>query len=231
MKSSIIIKRFSRQIGIWQSLHWFVTCYKEVFAEAPWNEWKKCPVCQKYWGQKDFDLLASWDFRHCGAGLVDFWPNEQVFNDLNQITEKGSCWLAYDSDNEDHPLIGFCMGYPISANELEVQLGIKFGAELRKQLGNHETVAYQDDVGVIDEYRKQGVAKEMVTRRLQDFLGQNLKVGIVRTRELPEASVTFGWYRRLGYIVLARYPEGDGRVILGRNLDGLSDLLQKRMGA
>jgi hypothetical protein len=66
----------------------------------------------------------------------------------------------------------------------------------------------------------------MFEKRLSDFLDQGLKVGVVRTREAPEPSVTFLWFpQKLGYHIIAKYPEEDGRVILARKLPDLLKLL------
>lgn len=77
----------------------------------------------------------------------------------------------------------------------------------------------------MSSYRECKIAKAMVALRLTDFLQQGLKVGIVRTRQYPEPSKTFLWYQRIGYKILASYPDGDGRVILGRRFKGLPQLL------
>ena len=198
-----------------------VECYRDVFADGPWHEWLKCPQCQKYWGTKDRQLLASTKFRHCDTPLVDFWPREQVVCDLHhEITPESSCWLAVSNDT----VVGFCWGYPITAADLEVKLGVSFSAKLECE--NTELVAYQDEVGVLSAHRGHKVAKAMVARRLDDFLEQGLKIGIVRTRQSPEPSETFLWYtQKLGYQILANYPGEDGRVILGRELDDLKELL------
>ena len=198
-----------------------VECYRNVFSDEPWHEWLKCQKCEKYWGKKDQDYLVSIKYQHCGAELVDFWSRNQVLADLfHEITVDGSCWLAKDNDR----VVGFCWGYPIKVIDLENKLGImlnwKFGFE-RENL-----VAYQDEIGVLSDYRKKGIAKSMFVKRLDDFLERGLRVGYVRTRQYPEPSETFLWYtQKLGYQIIATYPNADGRVILSRPLAGLKELL------
>ena len=66
----------------------------------------------------------------------------------------------------------------------------------------------------------------MFVKRLDDFLERGLRVGYVRTRQYPEPSETFLWYtQKLGYQIIATYPNADGRVILSRPLAGLKELL------
>jgi ribosomal protein S18 acetylase RimI-like enzyme len=195
-----------------------VECYRNVFADEPWHEWLKCRQCGEYWGVKDRAMLASMKFRHCGKKLVDFWPKEQVISDLHhEITPSSSCWLAMDKK----VVVGFCWGYPIAVGELKAKLNIQFSGQRENEL-----IVYQDEVGVLSAYRGRNIAKAMVLRRLDDFLNQGLKFGIVRTRQNPEPSVTFTWYtQKLGYEILAAYPGNDGRVILGRRLNELRELL------
>lgn len=195
-----------------------VECYRQVFADGPWHEWKRCPVCKKYWGIKDRSWLESQSFRHCDVPLVDFWSKDQVTSDLfHEITKEASCWLALKGSQ----VVGFCWGYPISLGCLEKKLGLVLNISLDRQ----SQIAYQDEVGVLFEFRGQKIAKLMVKHRLSDFLAQDLKLGVVRTREYPEPSETFLWYRNLGYEIIAQYPDGDGRVVLARSLEGLYALL------
>ena len=210
--------RYSAETAKAEITSQFVDCYREVFAETPWHEWLKCPKCQKYWGKKDKPIIESWKFNHCGVEMVEFWTKDQVLSDLqHEITKKASCWLALHQEK----VVGFCYGYPITINSLEKKLGIEISEKIKEQFGNNTTVAYQDDVGVLTPYRNKKIAKTMVNLRLKDFINQGLRVGIVRTREKPEPSVTFSWYQKIGYEILARYPGDDGRVILGRNLEDL----------
>ena len=194
-----------------------VECYRDVFADEPWNEWLKCSKCSVYWGTKDRGLLASMNFRHCDAPLTDFWPRDQVISDLHhEITPEASCWLAMDGGT----VIGFCWGYPINVGKLEEKLKLTIGVDPT------EVVAYQDEVGVLSAYRDRKIAKALIVHRLDDFLSQGLRFGVVRTRQGPTPSVTFLWYtRKLGYEILATYPGQDGRVVLGRRLNGLRELL------
>lgn len=198
-----------------------VECYRDVFADEPWHEWLKCPQCGNYWGIKDRELLASVKFHHCDKPLIDFWSREQVISDLyHEITQLSSCWLTMDKKT----VVGFCWGYPITIGELEAKLGVSLN--IQSDSNSAELVAYQDEVGVLSTYRGRKIAKAMISRRLDDFLTQGLKFGVVRTRQNPEPSTTFLWYtQKLGYEILAAYPGNDGRVVLGRRLAGLKELL------
>ena len=201
-----------------------ISCYRNVFADSPWNEWLKCNVCGKYWGKKDKETLKSSGFRHCGQKLKLFWPHNTVHQDLiHEITESASCWLARESQK----VIGFCWGYPIDLQLLEEKLEISFVSKLQEILGvDGGTVAYQDDIGVLPEHRGQKIAKKLFLHRHSDFIKKGLKTALVRTRELPEPSVTYNWFvEKLGYHIVKRYPDGDGRVILAQSLDIINELV------
>ncbi len=219
--ASVTLVRFSPHDGDHVRTAELVECYREVFADTPWHEWLKCPQCQQYWGKKDGGVLVTTKFRHCGTPLVDFWSREQVVSDLYQeITPSASCWLALHASS----VVGFCFGYAISVTDLEKKLAIRFSHKLAEDGGG--VVAYQDEVGVLATFRGHKIAKAMFANRLEDFLADGLRTGIVRTREFPEPSQTFLWYtEKLGYKILARYPGDDGRVILGREFKGLKELL------
>jgi GNAT superfamily N-acetyltransferase len=203
-----------------------IDCYRDVFADPPWNEWYKCNCCGKYWGKQDLTFLQRINFKCCDKPLVEFWPKDVVENDIRQeINSSASCWLALNTKEE---VIGFCWGYPITLEKLEEKLGIQVVDPLRKHFGIQadEKIAYQDEIGVRTPYRGKKIAKQMFKERLTDFLKQGLKVGVARTRETPESSVTFLWFtRKLGYRIIARYPKEDGRVILARELPDLLKLL------
>lgn len=197
-------------------------CYREVFSDSPWNEWLQCPVCKKYWGVKDKDLLHSLDLKHCDTKLEEFWPREKVRADIfHEITKDTSCWIA----KSEEQIVGFCWGYPIGIDDLEKKLGILFASEFVRKITNSRLVAYQDEVGVSSKFRGQKIAKNMIKHRLMDFINQGLLAGVVRTRKFPEPSETYLWYQRIGYITVAEYPRGDGRVIQARSFDGLICLL------
>lgn len=219
-KADVVVKRFDHRNGH-ELLPQIVDCYREVFADGPWHEWKTCPHCGKYWGKKDREALERMSFEHCGHPLVDFWPTEKVANDIITLPEEASIYVAINDDD----VVGFCWGYPISIQELENDLGITFSSDIYDNFGTIERVAYQDDIGVKISYRGNGIAKEMFSARLSDFLDQRLEVAIVRTRALPEPSVTYGWFvHKLGYRILKEYPEGDGRVILATSLNNLNNV-------
>jgi hypothetical protein len=222
----LTLRRYSPQTSDHQLTAGLIECYRTVFASPPWNEELKCanPRCDAHWGTKDRAALVQLKFMHCDSPVVDHWPRHEVYSDLlNEITSETLCTLAVRNADE---VVGFCWGYPIEPEKLEKKLGIPVAASLRRTFGPLTHVGYQDEVGVIAEMRGERVGKALNTARIDDFVRRGLRVAVSRARRTPEPSVTFLWYTsKLGYRVIAEYPERDGRVILARDLKGLRQLL------
>lgn len=187
-----------------------VECYRKVFGAAPWYEWKLCSICSTKWGIKESEGMLS----HCGFPVIDFWPKEKVIDDiLNEVTNEASCWLAL-YQNE---VVGFTWGYPVTPFDLEKKLGL-YGVRnsLQNYFGNIEYVAYQDELGVLEEWRRQNIAKNLYDIRLSDFIKNGLKVGVVRTQTKECPAVVYNWYCKLGFKTIAEYHDKDKRIILAK---------------
>ncbi|MFA5870968.1 MAG: hypothetical protein WC842_03740 [Candidatus Paceibacterota bacterium] len=63
----------------------------------------------------------------------------------------------------------------------------------------------------------------MVRARHFNFIDMGAEIGVVRTRKTPEPSNTYLWFKKLGYDTIASYPMSDGRVILAKELNLLTD--------
>lgn len=198
-----------------------VNCFKEVFSENPWGEWMTCSVCGNYWGKESLDKLIKDGFYHCNTALRDFWTHAEVMQDIvSGTTEQSSNWIAKDNDK----IIGFCWGNYDTIKNLESYLAVNFDSSQYKKLSNFR-LGYQSELGVISGYRGNKIAKQLAYRRLLDFLRMSVDYVIVRVKRNPEPSKTYSWYiEKLGYNIIAEYPNGDGRVILGRPIDGLLEL-------
>ncbi len=195
-----------------------VQCYRDVFAGKPWNEWLRCPKCGKSWGIDAKDFLLSGNFKHCGISLIDFRTEDEIIFEIQrEITADASCRLAIDQNK----VIGFCWGFPIMLESMQGKLGQTL--DTPNNIDQTTRIAYQSELGILPEYRHQGIAKKLVKQRLLDFLDQELEYGLVRVKQTPKPSVTYLWYTKLGYSIVGHHS--NGRVILGRELDGLERLL------
>ncbi len=209
----ITIERFN-VTGDEVRLSMLVTCYKAVFADLPWNEWKKCSKCGKKWGIRESRIPTT----HCGYPIEEFWPHATVESDIrHEITEGSSCWVAVNR----HSIVGFCWGYPIAPNQLERKLALSgLATTLHRDFGEIPLIAYQDELGVQSEYREKGLGKALYLARHNDFLSRGLKGAAVRTKRTPP-TVTYSWFSRVGYKVVAEYRDTDDRVVLARTISDL----------
>lgn len=210
--SDVDIVRFAlEQNGsVLQSL---VTCYRTVFGEPPWNEWMVCSVCGEKWG-----VNVRHPVEHCGGVVSEFWPEGAVEKDIRaEVTPDSPAWLAYCGEQ----VVGFCWGYAATPEDLarKVELPSLVDA-IHGSFGVADQVAYQDEMGVISAFRGQGIARRMFDVRRTDFLQRGLKIGVIRTMRTP-ATVTYKWYTKLGYQVIAEYNDADDRVIMARTLADL----------
>lgn len=198
-----------------QKLSEVVNCYREVFADGPWHEWKTCKSCGSQFGKKDEDVLDKKKNICCGDPVQDFWPVEIVVSTLLSLPSGASCFIAMESQ----AIIGFCWGYEMSEDELEKYLNIPVSKSIRSVFGIGRKIAYQSEMGILRDYRGQGIANLLFTERQKSFLSKGVEVTIVRTRKSPEPSITHLWFtNKLGYKTLIEYPDGDGRAILGNIL-------------
>lgn len=191
-----------------------VTCYQAVFAAQPWSEWRRCanPKCEAHWGIEQAAELAELGFSHHGQPVEEFWSTNTVRADLAaEFAMAGaSSWLALSEGD----VVGFCYGYPLTPAALEAKLELtNVEAGLAHRFGEQTLVAYQDDLGVRNSHRRRGIARAMFGYRQADFVASGLMVCVVRT--MP-GSVTYIWYMKLGYKLVAEYP--DGRVVLASTL-------------
>ena len=139
---------------------------------------------------------------------------------LRDITEGASCWIALASSPEDEPyVVGFTWGFELSEKKL-VKMADEKTLQVFREICGPGRIAYQSELGVLEPFRGQGIARNLVMRRNQDFLERGLEIGVIRTKEDPP-SVTYTWYQKVGYKIIYRYPDDTKRVLMARRLTGL----------
>ena len=160
-------------------------------------------------------IIACYQAVFAGAPWYESWSVQAVQSLLFKLPKDISCWVALDEEK----IVGFCWGYVMSLSDMEKYLKLSIASEFENLFGKNAVIAYQSDMGLLDEYRNQGVARELFSSRQQDFLDQGLEVALVRTRELPEPSVTHSWFLyKEKYQILKRHEASDGRCILAKDL-------------
>jgi ribosomal protein S18 acetylase RimI-like enzyme len=188
-----------------------IQCYRDVFAGEPWNEWKLCPACQRQYGIGQTKGEAC----QCGSQLIDFWPPEQVRRDLEaELTTDSTCWVAFNGSEE---VIGFTWGYLATPEGIATKVAFPGVAQAIREFAEQGPFAYIDEIGVSSRFRRQGVAKQLYRYQLSTLYQRQTRVLVTRTKGTP-FSVARGWFLRMGYQVIARYPAPDDRIILALKL-------------
>ncbi len=192
-----------------------IACYQEVFADKPWNEWRRCVVCGEQWGKHQGYQLKSLNFTHCNRPVEEFWPAEQVKNDLvRELAMPGaSCQLALESGE----VVGFCWGYPLEPGQADTHLGLGGISAALQSSKQTPSVVYLDDIGVIRRFRRLGIAKQLYHAWLQGYAHLGYSVVMLRTMSSPP-SVAYHWFGQAGYKTIAQYHDAGGRVIMARQL-------------
>lgn len=191
-----------------------VECYRIVFGESPWYEWKKCSVCNQKWG-----IDEVYNHEHCGGDIIDFWPKDVVKNDLfSEITLETACRLVIDQSNGNFSVAGFCWAYPIDIDCLEHKLKLPGVSDLLRNKFGVERVGYLDEIGLIKRIRGKHIAKALYSVVMRDIFNKNIKIGVMRTKTIPP-TIAFHWFVKDGYQIIAKYNDFDGRVILAKELN------------
>lgn len=226
MKTEIEFLRITPD-NVNQHLPSLIACYRSVYSTEPWREWLFCPNCERKWGEEDAGELCKNQFHcpDCRLLLSDFWASSKVGNDLlHEINYPHiSFWIALS----ENAVVGFTHGYGISPQNLESKLKLPGVAEaINKRFNFPELVIYQDELGVVKEFRGAKIARQLVLRRLNDFMASGLTCGIIRTMSDPP-SVTFSWYtEKLNYYVIAEYHDKGKRVVLAQDLRDVARRLE-----
>lgn len=212
--------------------------YGLVYRDYPWDEWKQCQVCKRIFGFREIRELrhistqqpitgyqpresrvtsVSKDFYlHCGQPTLDCWPVSVVKqNLLYDLTVRGAiCYLPIAAQTA----VGFCIGYTITAGNLERKLQLPGISHRLFQLG---TLGYLADLGILEDYRSRyGIAKTILRMLVEDFATLGVDTMVFRTKP---TTVLYAWSMKLGFVKIGEYP--DGRVIVSRPFPGLLGLL------
>jgi ribosomal protein S18 acetylase RimI-like enzyme len=192
-----------------------VNCYREVFADPPWNEHMVCSSCGRIYGRL-LGCYTAVTCDDCRVALDEFWPVATVIRDLrHELTKEASCWLATDSER----VIGFSWCYPMAAIDLEVKLLLDGVAQAIHEMGDHASLSYLDEIGVLAPYRGRGIAHRLYDIHVDELRRSKISLMVARTKKQPP-TVVYHWFTRIGYSEIATYGEGDGRVILASSLNG-----------
>ncbi len=180
--------------------------YKTVFSTDPaWNEFWKCPKCDNGFPESFLEKECFYCIKQgYSVPLVEYWSNTNILGDFykEMAKDRAICIIALE-DNIN--VVGFCWGYFVQVNpELEKHLEAPGLIESLREYGiNGMNVAYQDEIAVIPEFQKQGIAKKLFIERHRHFYNEMPDaISIFRTLATPP-SVTYKWMiEKLDYKII-----------------------------
>ncbi len=142
----------------------FVNGYIEVWKAPPWNEAYKCVKCGQNYGSSYTKNFCEKD----GSELEDFWKPDKVIEDLKfAMSQKDAVVLL--AINGDDRVVGFTVWYGIDTTTIK---RLELSNELVDFLfQKYKRVAYGDELGVQEEYRKNGIGS-ILTATAQEILKQ-----------------------------------------------------------
>jgi len=190
-----------------------VTCYRTVFADEPWNEWKKCESCSAKWGITQTGNIVDDKCPNCGERVVDFWPEEVVLHDVqNEICDKkiSACQVAIVNDQ----IVGFCWMYVISADNLEDKIKLSGISHTIQSRFCTDDVCYLDEIGVLREYRGRKIAKRLFAHCVQSLFKDNSVKFITTRTMINPPTILYKWFSHIEYELIGRYEDGSGRGVL-----------------
>ena len=165
-----------------------------------WKEWKFCSAGHKFsfCESEHLDMCPV-----CDRELRFYWPVEQVRQDiLNDLNSPQSVFvIAVDEQNK---VVGFTWGYAMDKDSAKKKFDGHLPYKLSALLKKEKYFWYQDEIGVAESYRNQGLATRLYKKRMSLVLARyKHNHFIIRTQ--PTAK-TYSWYQyKIGYRVLAKY--------------------------
>ncbi len=188
-----------------------IECYQAVFADEPWNEWRRCHKCQKVFGLKQ--ATQGGEFCPCGNNLAPFWEVAAVKQDiLHEVTDEAVCKILI----QENKVWGFCWGYPIDSIALEEKTRLPGLTKALDDSFGQKLLGYIDEVGVATHLRQKGWGQLLWNEVSRELQKKGCRVIIARSQ--PNVKM-FPWWLRHGFRLVQKYKGKDERVIIARTLD------------
>ncbi len=204
----------------------YVEAYQEIYASPPWNEYFGCTSHRDDHGRYGKDTTRL-DCPVCGAPLGPYWPSRVILSALRNALRRqhSSLHLAMDGDR----VLGFALGYTGTPAAMEENFEHPGTVDALQRffspMGGQELLAHLSEIGVREECRGRGIAKQLFLERLQVFRDAGIRSVITRTISSPP-SAAYTWYTtKLGFRVVLQFHDDCGYVVLGARMDDLVRVL------
>jgi len=179
-----------------------VKCYRLVFGGEDWQEWKICENNHKYSYQQS-EHLKNCPKPKCSKQLNYYWPESVVEKKiLTDLSLPESIFIIAVDGSE---VIGFTWGYQMNDLTARKHLDGHLPYKLRRLMKrNGSTFWYQNEMGVLSDYRRQGLASQLYIKRMKKILEES-DHSLFIIRSYPKAK-TYHWYiKKIGYQILSKY--------------------------
>lgn len=204
MDPKIVIRPFT-----WNDLIPLAKCYARgrIWADEPWNEWKKCPQCPT--DKNNFGItFQGRTCPICGSKLIFFWNIESVSQDIQtQLSLPQTAGFLALKDDE---IVGFTWGYPveikITISVSTLDLTIPVNSNLAPCLPSDEreflkgyTVGYIDEVGVRPAFRGKGIGASLTWEIVEYFRSLDLSLAFLRTDIRAQSAISMyekQWFKQ-----------------------------------
>jgi ribosomal protein S18 acetylase RimI-like enzyme len=204
----------------------YAALYRDVYAEEPWNEHRRCSLAgapHGRFGKADTRSTCP----HCGSQLELYWPDSHILFALDKALAhpNGSLHVAMDRST----LVGFALASAGTPESLEEDLGLHGAARsFRKAFRQHDpsySVGYLHELAVRKDCRGRGIAKQLFVARLSTLAQAGKRHLLTQTLSFPPTD-TYAWYTsKLGFIELARYGRSSRYSVLGAVVGTLCESL------
>lgn len=191
-----------------------IKMYKDIFWEAPWNEWFICKSCWLFYPKK-----FMWKCTCSNSELEPFYKNKELKETFNALIEKD--WyseLVAQILEEDIWFIWWWNSSISNINEDKLWLEKKQLYDLSKWIlekfndFNLEQFYYFAEIGVKNNYRWNDIAWELYRKNLENLKEKWEKFILVRTTRLSD--VPYKWFIKEWYMEVFEYNDDQDRVIL-----------------
>jgi hypothetical protein len=191
-----------------------VMLYKDIFWEAPWNEWYLCINCWKNFNKKFLWSCSCWN-----SELEPFYKNKELKNTFTELSEKS--WYKELIANILDKEVWFIWGWKSSLKELnndKLWLDTNILDEVENNIKNifpdfdENNFYYFAEIWVKDEYRWQDLAWNLYRKNLKELKENWEKYILVRTTR--KSDVPYKWFLNEWYQDVYLYNDEQDRVIL-----------------
>lgn len=127
------------------------------------GEFKKCPVCMKYYDQQQFEVkfitTCSGDIvnPHSQVSLVDAWTEDIVWQNLEPLLQKDQDFYgAVAVDPTSQEIVGFVWGFVSDFQSLSAKWNPILVEQIKKEFPS-ERVTYFQEIAMDKSYRSMGL--------------------------------------------------------------------------